>query len=456
MAGIGFELRKLLQRDSFLGLLQGYGYAGIIGAGPCVLSVTGMLIVSVISMALGADTDVVIQFLTSVTYLIAGSLILTGPLQLLFTRYVSDRIYEKREEVILPNLLGALFLTTVASGGLGALLVGATVGGSLLYRLLLVASFVVLANVWVIVLFVSGMKRYQQVLAAFFLGYLMVVLVSPALGRYGVEGLLSGFFIGHAFLLFFLLAMVLRAYPVQIAFRFCFLRRSQAFYSLAVTGLAYNLGVWIDKIVFWANDATSVAVAGPLRASPIYDMPVFLSYFALIPGLSVFLVRVETDFAEHHEAFYRNVRGGGTLQEIERLRDEMVLDVQRGIYEIFRVQGVTIAVMGLLAPFLLDSLGLSPAHQQLFLVQLVAVSGLVLFMALLNVLFYLDRRGAALVLTILFAVSNGLLSLGTLKLGPAFYGYGFAGSVSLVCVASLLVLSRIFPRLEYDTFMLRS
>ena len=39
MAGIGFELRKILQRDSLLSLIQAYVYAGIISSGAWMLSV---------------------------------------------------------------------------------------------------------------------------------------------------------------------------------------------------------------------------------------------------------------------------------------------------------------------------------------------------------------------------------------------------------------------------------
>jgi uncharacterized membrane protein len=49
MAGIGFELRKLLKRDSLLGLMQAYTYAGIIGSGPWVLSIVGILIIGLLS-----------------------------------------------------------------------------------------------------------------------------------------------------------------------------------------------------------------------------------------------------------------------------------------------------------------------------------------------------------------------------------------------------------------------
>ena len=34
MAGIGFELRKLLARDNLLALLRAYAYAGVISSGP--------------------------------------------------------------------------------------------------------------------------------------------------------------------------------------------------------------------------------------------------------------------------------------------------------------------------------------------------------------------------------------------------------------------------------------
>ena len=36
MAGIGFELRKLLSKESYASLFQAYAYAGIISSGPCI------------------------------------------------------------------------------------------------------------------------------------------------------------------------------------------------------------------------------------------------------------------------------------------------------------------------------------------------------------------------------------------------------------------------------------
>ena len=49
--------------------------------------------------------------------MMAASLILTGGLQLMLTRFVADLFFTKEEAKVLPNLLGAQLITT-----LGALL----------------------------------------------------------------------------------------------------------------------------------------------------------------------------------------------------------------------------------------------------------------------------------------------------------------------------------------------
>ena len=79
MAGIGFELRKLLQRDSYAGLLKAYAYAGVISSGPWVLSIVGILLVGMIAAGSAADREVT-RFQVMVTWLILCSLVLTGPI----------------------------------------------------------------------------------------------------------------------------------------------------------------------------------------------------------------------------------------------------------------------------------------------------------------------------------------------------------------------------------------
>ena len=96
MAGIGFELRKILRRDNLLSLLQAYSYAAVISSGPWILSIVGILIIGILSYSMVVPAILITQFQVSVTYVIAVSLVFTGPFQLAFTRFAADRLFEKK------------------------------------------------------------------------------------------------------------------------------------------------------------------------------------------------------------------------------------------------------------------------------------------------------------------------------------------------------------------------
>ena len=74
-------------------------------------------------------------------------------------------------------------------------------------------------------------------------------------------------------------------------------------------------------------------------------------------------------------------------------------------------------------------------------------------LAVFNVLFYLDQRRAALALSGLFAGSNLVCTLFTQRLGPAYFGYGFALATALTSVVGLSVVSSKLEHLERETFM---
>ncbi|WGS52998.1 exopolysaccharide Pel transporter PelG [Paraburkholderia sp. D15] len=456
MAGIGFELRKMLRRNTLLGLMQAYTYAGLIGAGPWVLSIVGILLIGVLSLPFVLPTGLITQFQVSVTYLISLSLILTGPLQLAYTRFTSDRLFEKRDDLVLPNYHAVAFVVTVASAVLGALAVVLLFPQqTVAYRLLMLAGFVVMSNIWIATIFLSGMKQYVSIIVVFFIGYSFTTIAALALNRYGLTGLLSGFVSGQTILLVGLLSLIYRDYRSDHFISFEVFWKRYRYPSLMLTGLLYNLGIWVDKFMFWYSPGTGQPVIGPLRASIIYDIPVFLAYLAIIPGMAVFLMRIETDFVEYYDAFYDAVREGASLQHIERMRNAMVEALRNGIWEIIKVQ--TIAAMMLFAAgtVLLSWLKISTLYLPLLYIDVIAASMQVVFMGTINVFFYLDKRKIVLCLVAGFVALNVIFTAMTLALNPAFYGYGFAGALLVVVLASLYLLDRKLESLEYETFMLQ-
>lgn len=454
MAGIGFELRKILSNDSYTATLRAYVYAGLISSGPWVLSIISVMLIGVMSLGVVVPDIVVRQFLVTVTYLMACSLIFTGGAQLFFTRFISDRLFEKKSDRILPNLVGILTIVTVSSGLLATLVMALLFDEPFAYRLLVLANFVVLCNLWLVIIFLSGMKAYNRILIVMFIGYALMVCCALVLRFMKMDGLLLALLIGHASLLFMFMFDILREYPAKQLVAFDFLKRREVFISLLATGFCYNLGIWIDKFIFWFNPVTSSEVIGPLRASMLYDLPIFLAYLAIIPGMAVFLVRIETDFAEWYERVYAAIRGGETLQHIGQLKKQMILAIRQGLLEICKVQGLTVVLLFLLAPQLLAWLGISSYYLPLFYVDLIGVSIQVVFMALLNVFFYLDKRTIVLELCLLFVALNAALTLLSQYMGPSFYGYGFTLSLFVCVLLGLTRLSSSLDDLEYETFML--
>jgi uncharacterized membrane protein len=102
---------------------------------------------------------------------------------------------------------------------------------------------------------------------------------------------------------------------------------------------------------------------------------------------------------------------------------------------------------------ILEMIGIPLVYLPLLYVDVAAAGFQVVFLAILNVYFYLDQRGRALLLTILFTALNGILSFVSIWLGPFYYGYGFAVSLSITIFCGMLFLDRDLEQLEYETFM---
>ena len=175
----------------------------------------------------------------------------------------------------------------------------------------------------------------------------------------------------------------------------------------------------------------------------------------IIPGMAVFLVRIETDFVEYYEKFYDSVRGGGSLEQIENLRDNMLFTVRQGLFEIFKIQAITVILIFVLGEKLLVWIGISTLYLPLLYVDAVAVGLQVVLLGILNIFFYLDKRVIVTWLCLLFLVANAGLTWLSLQLGVSFYGYGFAVALLLTVLTGMHLLTRKLDVLEYETFMLQ-
>ena len=112
MAGIGFRLRKLFDHDTYLDNLKGIAISGSIAGGPIFFSILTLILLGIYSTTFLSNGEMA-AFLVTVVYVFAFSLISTGLIQLLISRYLADLMYARDTQWILPTFSGVLTVTVI-------------------------------------------------------------------------------------------------------------------------------------------------------------------------------------------------------------------------------------------------------------------------------------------------------------------------------------------------------
>ncbi|RLA79888.1 MAG: hypothetical protein DRG78_12025 [Epsilonproteobacteria bacterium] len=457
MAGIGFELRKILKEDRLLSLAKVYGYSAILSSGPWVISIIAIVLVGFINIANLGEMSEASKFQVVITYAIAlaSSLIITGILQLPFTRYVADLIFNHREDEILPSYFGAIFMAwLIGIPTVVPFYLWVFEGLSTVFLVGVVSTFLILCGVWISSILAASLKYYHGVVWAYFISYALIILASYYFGD-SIESLIYIFFFGNSILFVILMTLIIKSYKSTIFMKVDFFLADNFYWTLGIAGLTYNLGAWVDKFIFWYHPLTGQNVIGRLNASFVYDMPIFMAYLSILPGMAIFFYRLESDFAEKYDLYYDAVRSGGTLNIIRRYRDDMVDVIRHAIHEIIMIQGVIDILLFLTAPTVFELLNIPQLYLGLLYILTIGATLQIAFMSVLAILYYLDRKHVAMWLCISFFVGNTVLTLVSINMGPAMFGYGYTVSLLLVFIASIVVIRNEMDRLDYETFMLQ-
>lgn len=452
MAGIGFELRKILRGRGYVSGVSAYGRAALIGSGPWIISILSLGGMGLVFAGTG-QAGSLRPFFVAVAHIYCVTLILTGPVQTVVTRYVADRQFRHEEARIYPSLIGMLAITSSVQAVLGLALFVGFVEAPPLFQIASAGLMVLASCVWVAGIYLSALRKYDQILAAFGIGYGSGFLGAWGLvAPWGAGGAMLGFAWGHAILLWLLLAAIHREMGSRESLNLEFVHAFVRYYPLALCGLCYNLGIWSDKIIFWWLAPDSTAMPAFLRESSMYDQVTYLAFPTMAPGMAVFLIKLETGFALKYEEFFRQVLGKAAFREIRRVKLEMVGALQEGLIQLVKVQGVVSLWLMVMAERVLASLGLGAVSTNLFQLTLLGVFFLVVFLALLTVLFYLDKLLEAMACSLLFFLLNTTVTLWGLNQGIRWHGLGFVVATGAALLAAGSWVNYHLRRLEFETF----
>ena len=452
MAGIGFELNKIMAKGGYTSLFQAYAYAGLIGSGPWLIAVLSMGLLGLVLTGLG-NMEAVRLFFVSISVIYGFTLVLTGPIQMVLTRYAADQQFSNRMDKIFPAYISSMAWIAPGFAALGLVLFVGLVPGPMLFRLSAALLTVLVAMIWITGVFLSALKNYHAVLFAFAGGCCVSFFSAWALAiRFGTGGVMLGITLGHAVLLLILGSAIFREIGRSEATADGLLPSFRKYWDLAVGGLFYNLGIWIDKFLYWWFDPGAEQIAGILYSSPVFDRVVFFSFLTIIPGMAVFLLKLETEFAGKNHAFYQHVLKKATLGQILELKQAMIEALRDGLALLLKIQGLTTGLLILSTDRILGLLGLGAVQGGVFQVSLVGAFLLMIFLAMQTILYYLDKRRDALACGVIFTLVNGGVTALGIQSGDRWFGFGFLAAAAAALLFSALRVNYHLRNIDYDTF----
>lgn len=432
MAGIGFELKKLIQTRSLRGVL-GAAFSGtLVVAGPWLVSAASLAAAQ--RLPFFASGGLALEFNGAMIWALALSICLSAPPLYIFVRLSSDLIYEgKRGEaaslLLKFELLSAL-VSLPAGFCLAALLVEPGPGAPPL-RLAFALLFVAVNLLWAAMMTASVIRKEGRILAAYAAGMAAMYALASRLGpREGAPGALLALASGYGLTALILVASILEALqyrPLPQALK-RLVSYARRYRRLAFSGGLYAAATWADKAVL----ALFHGAASPgtrFLVNPGYDGAYYYANLALIPGLVYFTIVTETEFDLGLKRFMTYL-GRRRQPEIEAEKARLVRDTGLSIAAQTGFQAAVAAALALLAPFAAPLLGFEAS---VFTRLLGATLFQLVFLTAFNILFYLELyRDAALSALLFLALNLGLSVAAASLRSPALEGYPYLAA----CVAS--------------------
>lgn len=458
MAGIGFTLRRLFGRDTFIDRTRAYAFSALVAAGPWISAVV------VVNLLVWAAEHLLISpagrtlFMSTIVYAFVFSQLLTAPWQFIVTRYIADKLFERDYDYLQASFHGISTVATI----LAVVIAVAFFFRSPLplhYKYLAGSLFLLLTHLWLVMAYLSAAKDYYAIARAFVYGGGLSLLLVILLVNYPVgflefseaSNLLLAYLIGIVVTYLILLHTFYATFPYGNNRSYDFVRYLGKVPELFWVGLLYTLGIWIDTILVWHSDWGSI-ICGTFRFSLHYDHAKFLAYLTIIPASVLFLVYVETQFYDKFKVYFQALREKKTLVEITEYKYDLARLLYRHIVYLFERQAIISLTIIVLADQIFMVLGFSPALKDMFRVTTLAALCNAMLLVVMLVLLYFEARRDALLSAATFFLVNLAATWVLLPYGPTYFGVSlFLAALCAFLVALRLLIAHLGD-LTYRTF----
>lgn len=452
MAGIGFVLKRMVSHDDLLGVVRAYVHAAFASSGPWLFTVLALGLSTMLYSDYFATMQV-LDFRIIVIYNFSISLVCSAPVYMVITRYLADNIHRKNVTYtpsVLMVSLGMVYVIQLLPALWFYLIY---VNLEPVMRISALANLFLLTSIWLLGVFLLALKDYQALTKSFAIGMLIALICAQWLKpAYGAMGILNGFSIGLTYILFSLSAKVFAEYPYRLITAKGLKQYFQKYWMLAVAGVFYNAGIWVDKWIMWYAPE-SVVLPSKMRFYPDYDSAMFMAYLTIVPAMAMFVFSVETNFFQCYQKFYHDILEHKSLRKIRENHQTLIASILSGARNFMVIHGTMCFLAIVLAAEIFDLLNISYLQIGIFRLGCMGAFFHALMLFELVILAYFDCRRIIMNLQGLFFLLNALFTVITLFVGFNYYGYGYFLSSLVVFLVTTHVLLSHISKLPYHAFI---
>lgn len=453
MAGIGFSLKRLFQKKGFFSLCRAYGYAGIICAGPMLLGVVLLVGMGLAARLAGLDSHERELLNCMITYGLLVSLTVTSWFNMVTTRYVSDMLYEERQEKILPSFYGSCAVMLVAGGvGYGIFLWFS--GVSLLEKVLCLWFSMILVVVWTEMIYLTALKDFQAIVFAFAFSLMVgffLALVFVILGWISVASLLLCVIVAYGIMMVWYYKLLLNYFPKSEGSSFNFLRWFDRYRSLALVGGFVNIGLFAHLVIMYFGPL-QVQVEGLFYGAPNHDVPALCAFFSILVTTVNFVTSVEVRFYPTYRNYYGLFNDKGAIRDIDQAEEEMLGTLEKELVFDGHKQLIATVLFLVLGSIALEyaPLGFTDTSIGIYRFLCVGYGIYAVANSVMLILLYFEDYTGALAGTAAFAAVSVILTIVQNLFGSVeYFGLGFLAGAAVFYLIVVLRLEWYTKRLPY-------
>ena len=394
----------MIDRGSLSGALGAYLTGVAVTSAPWLLT-TAVLVGLRMVARHSSDDFTIVELTTTVVYSL--TVVFSAPIDVVLSRYASDRFYDKKLEAIAAPLWRGLAIAVVVFALVGSAAM-ALLRVPVAYAIPGTMLTVVVGAQWLVLSVAGGLSSPNVVLSGFAVGAPVSIVAALGLGQglhLGAASYLYGFGIGQLVTLVWLLVGVARVLPATADENARLLPAFVDYKLLAFSAFAYHLSIWADKPILWWLGGR------PLAA--LYTTSAAVAWFSVIPAFAWIFVQVETGFYQRFRAYYTAVEGGAPLPRLKERAELVTAEISSVLRGAALVQACVTLVAWIAGPLVLETVGIPAVALPMYRFALVGAALQLVTLLTLLLLYYFDlRRDALKVATVLLLSEVALTILG--------------------------------------------